>query len=117
MAAGLLALLIGVAIVVAVFLAVFGGRLSGGSWRGVSRLSGLPGMVVVPAGSAIIGSAASDPDHATDEAPQHLVKLAKPLAVGRYPITRAEYVAYARDTSVADSVVNTWFAATDRIRR
>ncbi len=115
MAAGLLALLIGVAIVVAVFLwpsSVAG--FPAGVGEAFRDCPDCPEMVVVPAGSAMIGSAASDPDHATDEAPQHLVKLAKPLAVGRYPITRAEYVAYARDTSGADSDVNTWFAATDR---
>jgi formylglycine-generating enzyme required for sulfatase activity len=57
-----------------------------------------------------MGSPASDSERAPDELPQHPIGLAKPLAVGRYPVTRAEFLAYARDTSGAD----TWFAATDR---
>jgi len=73
-----------------------------------------PEMVVIPSGAGMVGSPASEPDHASDESPQHQIRLAKPLAIGRYPITRAEFTAYARDTSGADSVAGTLFEATDR---
>jgi formylglycine-generating enzyme required for sulfatase activity len=73
-----------------------------------------PEMVVIPAGTAMMGSSASDPEHAPEETPQHRIRLAKALAVGRYPITRAEFAAYARDTSGTDSVGRTYFDATDR---
>ncbi len=62
----------------------------------------------------MMGSSASDPDHASEETPQHAIRLAKPLAVGRYPVTRAEFAAYVRDTSGADSIARTWFESTDR---
>ena len=73
-----------------------------------------PEMVIIPAGTATMGSPASDPDRAPEEMPQHAVRVAKPLAIARYPITRAEFSAYVRDTSGAESVVKTWFDATDR---
>jgi len=73
-----------------------------------------PEMVVVPPGTAMMGSSPADFDSSPEEAPQHVIRLAKPLAVGRYPITRAEYAAYARDTFGNDSVANTTFEATDR---
>ncbi|MES3022145.1 MAG: SUMF1/EgtB/PvdO family nonheme iron enzyme [Pseudomonadota bacterium] len=46
-----------------------------------------PEMVVVPAGSFVMGSPAAERDRDADESPQHRVSIANELAVGRYAIT------------------------------
>ncbi len=46
-----------------------------------------PEMVVVPAGELTIGSAVSEAGRYDDESPQHLVTIAKPFAVSKYPVT------------------------------
>ena len=51
-----------------------------------------PEMVVLAGGRYLMGSAASDPDRAVDEAPQHSV-LVRRFAVGRYAITYDEWAA------------------------
>ena len=50
-----------------------------------------PSMVVVPAGSYMMGSPASEERRGRDEDPQHIVRIAKPFAVGVYEVTRGEY--------------------------
>src|SRR6185437_12139363 len=54
-----------------------------------------PEMVVVPAGSFNMGSPDSEPEHATDEGPQHMVTIARPFAVGRFEVTFDEWDACA----------------------
>ncbi|PYJ19707.1 MAG: hypothetical protein DME99_11850, partial [Verrucomicrobia bacterium] len=64
-------------------------------------------MVVIPAGSFIIGWAAAEKTWAAthgsnaasvaDEAPQHRVVL-QSFALGKYDITRAEYAIFVRET-------------------
>ncbi len=54
-------------------------------------LDGGPEMAVVPAGSFMMGSKDNEGD--ADERPRHKVKIPAPFAVGRYPITVAEYMA------------------------
>ncbi len=56
-----------------------------------------PEMVVVPAGSFMMGSPASEPLREDDEGPQHKVTIAKPFAVGKYAVTFAEWDACAAD--------------------
>jgi formylglycine-generating enzyme required for sulfatase activity len=66
-----------------------------------------PEMVVIPAGSFIMGSSASEKAWAAthgsnaasvaDEAPQHKVSL-RTFALGKYDITRAEYAIFVRET-------------------
>ncbi len=66
-----------------------------------------PEMVVIPAGSFIMGSSASEKTWASthgsnaasvaDEAPQHKVSL-QSFALGKYDITRAEYAIFVRET-------------------
>ena len=46
-----------------------------------------PEMVVVPAGEFVMGSPESEPDSTAGERPQHKVTIAKPFAVGRFPVT------------------------------
>jgi len=65
-----------------------------------------PEMVVVPAGSFIMGSSAQEKSWAAnhggsvyavaDEAPQHKVTL-QSFALGKYDVTRGEYAAFARE--------------------
>jgi len=65
---------------------------------------GLPEMVVVPAGGAVIGTSAAEAlrfdlaeEFARRERPQHRVDIARPFALGRDPVTFAEW-----DACVAD---------------
>src|SRR5215472_12773779 len=56
-----------------------------------------PEMVVVPAGSFTMGSPTSEPGHSIDENPQHTVTIARPFAIGRFPVTFDEWDACAAD--------------------
>jgi formylglycine-generating enzyme required for sulfatase activity len=66
-----------------------------------------PEMVVIPAGSLIMGSPDSEkawaashgasPQSVADEAPQHQVTI-RSFALGKYDVTRAEYAVFARET-------------------
>ena len=56
-------------------------------------------MVVIPAGSFVMGSPASEPGRFEDaEGPQHTVAIGRSFAISRTPITRAEYEVFARPT-------------------
>src|SRR5947207_10785144 len=46
-----------------------------------------PEMVVVPAGSFLMGSPANEPERDREEGPQHRVTIAKALAVGKFSVT------------------------------
>jgi formylglycine-generating enzyme required for sulfatase activity len=56
-----------------------------------------PEMVVVPAGSFIMGSPESEKDRGKDEGPQHRVTLANPFAVGRFAVTFDEWDSFVAD--------------------
>ncbi len=60
-----------------------------------------PEMVVVPAGSFVMGSPEGEPMRESSEGPQHVVKIGKPFAVGRSAVTRAEFSAFVTDTGYA----------------
>ncbi|MFM6631639.1 MAG: SUMF1/EgtB/PvdO family nonheme iron enzyme, partial [Microcystis panniformis] len=49
-------------------------------------------MVSLPAGEFLMGSPDSDPNAASDEKPQHQVKV-NSFAIGKYPVTQAQYQA------------------------
>jgi len=55
-----------------------------------------PEMVVVPAGSFIMGSPEGEPEHDGSAEPQHQVTFNKPIAVARFPITFMEWDACVR---------------------
>ena len=52
---------------------------------------GCPEMVVVPAGSFVMGSPSHEDGRSNDEGPQRRVRVAKPFAVGKYEVTFAEW--------------------------
>ena len=49
--------------------------------------AGGPEMVVVPAGSFMMGSLESESERFSDEGPQHKVTIPGPFAIGRFPVT------------------------------
>lgn len=75
----------------------------------VRDCSTCPELVTVPAGSFQMGSPPGEPEregltesNAEDERPVHVVTFAKPLAIGKYEVTRAEYAAFVADTKRVD---------------
>jgi formylglycine-generating enzyme required for sulfatase activity len=50
-----------------------------------------PEMVVIPAGTFMMGSPETEAGHTAPEGPQHKVSIAKPFAVGVYDVTFAEW--------------------------
>jgi formylglycine-generating enzyme required for sulfatase activity len=57
-----------------------------------------PEVVVVPAGSFTMGSPAGEPGRAAEREDQVRVSIAKPVAVGAFPVTRGEFAAFAMAT-------------------
>ena len=57
-----------------------------------------PEMVIVPPGKFTIGSPIGEAGRGTDENPQKVITIAYALAVGKYPVTRADFAAFAEDT-------------------
>jgi formylglycine-generating enzyme required for sulfatase activity len=58
-----------------------------------------PEMVVIPAGEFVMGSPDDEPERYPTEGPQHSVKIGRPLAVGKFKITRDEFDAFVRETN------------------
>ncbi|HYN78108.1 MAG TPA: formylglycine-generating enzyme family protein, partial [Lamprocystis sp. (in: g-proteobacteria)] len=73
-------------------LAVFGfrDRLTNGT--------AAPLMNLIPTGTFRMGSADSDKRAYPDEGPRHEVRIARPFAIGRYPVTFDEYDRFCADT-------------------
>jgi formylglycine-generating enzyme required for sulfatase activity/uncharacterized caspase-like protein len=57
-----------------------------------------PEMVVVPAGSFIMGSPASEAYRYESEGPQHPVSISKPFAVGKFHVTIDQFAAFVAET-------------------
>lgn len=57
-----------------------------------------PEMVVVPAGTAVLGAAAPDRFRNSDEMPERTFAVREPFAVSKHEITRDEYGAFVRAT-------------------
>ena len=57
-----------------------------------------PEMVVVPAGSYMMGSPASEEGRDDDEGPVHRVTIGQPFAVGVYEVTRGEFGRFVEET-------------------
>jgi formylglycine-generating enzyme required for sulfatase activity len=59
--------------------------------------NGCPTMIVVPAGTFMMGSPSNEPERSDGE-DQVRVAIAKPFAVGRFAITRGEFAAFVAAT-------------------
>jgi formylglycine-generating enzyme required for sulfatase activity len=57
-----------------------------------------PEMIVVPHGTFMMGASPSEAGRSDRDTPLHLVGFEKDFAVGMYPVTRAEYANFARQT-------------------
>jgi formylglycine-generating enzyme required for sulfatase activity len=62
-----------------------------------------PEMVVVPAGSFMMGAPASENSSGRDERPQRRVTFARPFAVGKFSVTFGEWRACVADGGCSDS--------------
>jgi sulfatase modifying factor 1 len=60
-----------------------------------------PEMVVIPAGTAILGAPVSDRLRKPDELPERSFAIREPFAVSRYEVTRDQYEAFVRATGAA----------------
>jgi formylglycine-generating enzyme required for sulfatase activity len=58
-----------------------------------------PLMVVVPAGSFIMGSPLSEQGRQYDEGEQHIVEIERDFSIGKYEVTVAEYLSFVSDTN------------------
>ncbi|SDI16525.1 Formylglycine-generating enzyme, required for sulfatase activity, contains SUMF1/FGE domain [Pseudomonas flavescens] len=59
-----------------------------------------PEMVMLPAGSFVMGTPDDELGRQPDEGPQHSVTFAKPFAISRYPVTAGELDAYLKASGV-----------------
>ena len=57
-----------------------------------------PEMVVIPAGSFMMGSPPSEPERYDNEGPRHRVTIPQAFALGKHEVTRAEFAVFVRDT-------------------
>ena len=57
-----------------------------------------PEMVVLPAGSFIMGTPQDERGYQPDESPQHKVTFSRPFAIGIYAVTAEEWEAYIQET-------------------
>lgn len=70
---------------------------------------GCPEMVVVPAGSFMMGSPADENYRDSDEGPQHKVTFAKSFAIGMFEVTRGQFAEFAGDMNFdTSSNCETW---------
>lgn len=69
-----------------------------------------PEMVVVPAGSFVMGSLPDEPERDADEGPvPYTVRIPKPFAVGVYEVTNAEFVAFLNAVGRRGPAKEPWF--------
>ncbi len=59
-----------------------------------------PEMVVLPAGSYMMGTPDNELGRQPDEGPMHQVTFAKPFAISRFQVTAGEWDAYIRESGV-----------------
>lgn len=59
-----------------------------------------PEMVVLPAGSFMMGTPDDEMGRQPDESPLHQVTFAKPFAISRFQVTAGEWDAYVRESGV-----------------
>lgn len=59
-----------------------------------------PEMVVLPAGSFVMGTPEGETGREPDEGPQHTVTFARPFAISRFHVTAGELEAYIKEAGV-----------------
>lgn len=60
-----------------------------------------PEMVVIPAGSFLMGVRSDEVGSASDERPRHKVSIARPFAAGKYEVTRAQFARFVQESGYA----------------
>ena len=75
---------------------------------------GCPEMVVVPAGSYMMGSPWDEEDRSYDEGPAHRVSIAEPFAVGVYEVTFREWGACRRGSGCSHAPGDSGWGRGDR---
>lgn len=80
-----------------------------------------PEMVVIPAGSALVGSRPDEttrenmPEAASSrEGPQHNVTISRAFAAGRFEVTKGQYAQFVSETSRPDAGCSRWDFAANR---
>ncbi|MDP3459553.1 MAG: SUMF1/EgtB/PvdO family nonheme iron enzyme [Hyphomonas sp.] len=73
-----------------------------------------PVLVVVPSGGFRMGSAAREAGRDASESPQHFVRIAHKLAVGKYPVTFREWDHFSESTRSAYRAGDAGFGRGDR---
>jgi formylglycine-generating enzyme required for sulfatase activity len=58
----------------------------------------VPELLVIPAGEFEMGSDASEYGHQKTESPRRFVSIERPFALGRHPVTKAEFAAFQAAT-------------------
>jgi formylglycine-generating enzyme required for sulfatase activity len=81
------------------------GLKPGNTFKDCSRC---PEMVVVPGGSFMMGSPATEQGRETTEGPQHRVTIARPFAVSRFAVTSEEWQACAAQRGCRDDADDGW---------
>lgn len=56
--------------------------------------------VLIPAGEFMMGSPEDEEERSSDEGPQHLVRIGKPLLMGKFEVTNRQYRRYKEDHDV-----------------
>jgi formylglycine-generating enzyme required for sulfatase activity len=71
-----------------------------------------PEMVVLPAGTFMMGSPETEPERESwqkgSESPQHLVTIAQPFAAGRHLVTRAQFAAFVKAADYKADDAHDW---------
>ena len=68
-----------------------------------------PEMVVVPSGSYIMGSPESETGRYENEGPQHPVTIPRPVAAGRFEVTRGQFAAFVADSGYQSQGGNCYY--------
>jgi formylglycine-generating enzyme required for sulfatase activity len=55
-------------------------------------------LVLIPAGTFIMGSPNNEQDRNADEGPQHEVEITRAFYMGGFPVTKGQFAAFVADT-------------------
>jgi formylglycine-generating enzyme required for sulfatase activity len=86
-----------VALPIAVFLWIALAAFAAAPGSKFRDCSACPEVIVIPAGSFVMGSPSSEVGRSESEGPQHRVRV-QAFAAGIYPVTRDQYAAFVRET-------------------